>query len=246
MTNISENPIKTINSICLETLDAVKSLPQFGSSGSFETIKQFMHQVRMSFNGKFGFNGDLNGYQISMETEKGTFLNAGKNIAYVICEAIGLSKRGKWIDLGSGMGDWAFVAATFNKNGVLAEYNSLLFGISKALAKKISKIVPQVAHLKFIKCDYLNQDFGEYEVLYNYVNTNTELLLEGKFAREAKKGALLVFFDPKRRGLSGRFSQYYKRIELRSPDYDLLGLSGVYVYARNDKKFDQKEQALLR
>ncbi len=120
------------------------------------------------------------------------------------------------LDLGSGDGRVVFTLAILWKNVYITgiEYNSALFKYSQKIKENISPELKR--RVKFFKKDFLEEDFGLYDIIfYYYWGTWEEDKLVEKLNKEVKTKALLILYGHgmDKTKLEKNFLQAYKFIE---------------------------------
>lgn len=122
--------------------------------------------------------------RLMRETSLGYYGSASADAVFNFFREIGLGKKKSFVDLGSGDGKIALIAALFTKSAGIE--------IDKELVKDAERIRKKLGiKADFVLGDYLEYDLSKYDLLF--LNPDNPLYwLEKKLRKEMKKSARLV------------------------------------------------------
>ena len=178
-------------------------------------------------------------------TQLGYFLSNDKGLveAKHIFEYVISKNRGKFADLGGGLGDKSILATILGfKKAYSVESDVKLSRWSAAIVKKFFWILPEAIKVRIIQGDFLSLDIKRFNVLYNDTdnNKNEEMpitwVIEKLVACQGKAGTVVIIHNGE--PFTGEYLKYFNELtesfKKSSPATKNIKCS---IYSRNDIPF---------
>ena len=155
----------------------------------FEILKAYFDKRDMAFIERKGIS--------VFSTTYGIYGSSDLRDVYALFQRIGLSRFRSFVDLGSGAGRVALLAALFTAS-VGIEGDEELHALALEAKEALAQELPSLGRCELKNADYVQEELSGYDILFIYADHNWPESFQDKLLRECRGTALSLhnIFSP--------------------------------------------------